>query len=152
MEAEPGLDHLGERFAGLHALHSLGQSRINVLDGLERLKIQVTAGRSGAWVFRIIPGDGGEVLAALDVPEQAARLGPRLLWRLGVVIFPVMEFRIGDGGYQNVSDVVTFGQVKTFFILIVEILDFCLGYGNLRRDLLIDELIDGDALTQFGTD
>ena len=50
------------------------------------------------------------------------------------------------------GDVIALGQVKTFFVLVVEILDLRLGDGNLRRDFLVNQLIDGDALAQFGSD
>ena len=47
---------------------------------------------------------------------------------------------------------VTLGEIEALFILLVEIFNFGIRYGDLRGDLFVDELIDRDAFSELVSD
>ena len=49
-------------------------------------------------------------------------------------------------------DVVTLGEIEALFILLVEIFNFGIRYGDFRGDLFVDELIDRDAFSELVSD
>ena len=133
METKPALDNLWKRLANSHTLHNLRQPRINVLELLKRLEVQVTAGCCGCGIFRVIARDGGKVLAALNVTQQASCLRQSFFASLGIVLLSVLNLGFGDRRYQDMSDVIRLGKIKARLVLVEEGFDLGLGYWFLWR-------------------